>query len=154
VALIILSLVPGGERPHTGLPGQIAAAVLGPPTAKARFGLVGCSHYWRSCWKWHSIRYYVVALNLSTLPRALLERASACCRCRSWIAFALMLKYGRPLQITYGYVSDAMRRGGPVDVPAILARALTRNSTGAVIVSTRHPVRMALYPALAAEARQ
>jgi VanZ family protein len=50
VALVILSLVPGGERPHTGLPGQIehviaycgTAAVLGLgyPTAKARFGLV------------------------------------------------------------------------------------------------------------------
>jgi VanZ family protein len=50
-ALIILSLVPGGERPHTGLPGQIehviaycgTAAVLGLgySTTKARFGLVG-----------------------------------------------------------------------------------------------------------------
>jgi hypothetical protein len=65
----------------------------------------------------------------------------------------IMLQYGRPLQITYGYVSDAMRRGGSVDVPTILAGALTRNSTGAVIVSTRHPKRMALYPELAAKAQ-
>jgi VanZ family protein len=51
VALVILSLVPGGDRPHTGLPGQIehviaycgtaAALGLGYPTAKARFGFVG-----------------------------------------------------------------------------------------------------------------
>jgi hypothetical protein len=50
VALVVLSLVPGVERPQTGLPGQIehliaycgTAAVLGLgyPTAKARFGLV------------------------------------------------------------------------------------------------------------------
>jgi D-threo-aldose 1-dehydrogenase len=65
-----------------------------------------------------------------------------------------MLKYGRPLQITYGYVSDAMRRGGSFDVRTILARALMRNSTGAVIVSTRRPERVAIYPALAAETRQ
>jgi hypothetical protein len=50
VALIILSLVPGSERPHTGLPGQIEHFVaycgtaaflgLGYPTAKARFAIV------------------------------------------------------------------------------------------------------------------
>jgi hypothetical protein len=51
VALIVLSLVPGNERPHTGgLPGQIEHVIaycgtaallgLGYPTAKARFGMV------------------------------------------------------------------------------------------------------------------
>jgi D-threo-aldose 1-dehydrogenase len=64
-----------------------------------------------------------------------------------------MFRYGRSLQITYGYVSDAMRRSGSVDVPAILAQALARNSTGAVIVSTRRPERVALYSALTAEAQ-
>jgi D-threo-aldose 1-dehydrogenase len=44
----------------------------------------------------------------------------------------MMLKYGRPLQITYGYISDALRSGGSVDAPAILAQALTRNSTAVV----------------------
>jgi hypothetical protein len=50
VVLIVLSLVPGNERPHTGLPGQIEHLVaycgtaallgLGYPTARARFGTV------------------------------------------------------------------------------------------------------------------
>jgi hypothetical protein len=50
VALIVLSLVPGSERPHTGLPGQIEHVIaycgtaallgLGYPTTKARFGMV------------------------------------------------------------------------------------------------------------------
>jgi hypothetical protein len=62
----------------------------------------------------------------------------------------VMLQHGRPLQITYGYVSDAIRRGGPVDVPAILTQALARNTTGAVIVSTRRPERVGLYATLAA----
>jgi VanZ family protein len=48
--IVVLSLVPGNERPYTGLPGQIghiiaycgAASLLGLryPTAKARFGMV------------------------------------------------------------------------------------------------------------------
>jgi hypothetical protein len=51
-ALIVLSLVPGNERPHTGgLPGQIEHVIaycgtavllgLGYPATKARFGMVG-----------------------------------------------------------------------------------------------------------------
>jgi hypothetical protein len=50
VTLIVLSLAPGNERPHTWLPGQIEHVIaycataallgLGYPTAKARFGLV------------------------------------------------------------------------------------------------------------------
>jgi hypothetical protein len=49
VALIVLSLVPGTERPHTGLPGQIEHFIaycgtagllgLGYLTATARFGI-------------------------------------------------------------------------------------------------------------------
>jgi hypothetical protein len=50
VAIIVLSVVPGNERPHTGVPGQIehvlaycgAATLLGLgyPTAMARFRMV------------------------------------------------------------------------------------------------------------------
>jgi hypothetical protein len=50
VAIVVLSVVPGNERPHTGMPGQIEHVIaycgtaillgLGYPTAKARFGLV------------------------------------------------------------------------------------------------------------------
>jgi VanZ family protein len=50
VALIVLSLVPGNERPHTGFPGQIehlaaycgtsGLLALGYPTVRGRFGAV------------------------------------------------------------------------------------------------------------------
>jgi aryl-alcohol dehydrogenase-like predicted oxidoreductase len=64
-----------------------------------------------------------------------------------------LLTHGRPLQITYGYVSSAIRRNRSVDVGAVLSQALARNSKGAVIVSTRRPERMALYATILAEAR-
>lgn len=56
---------------------------------------------------------------------------------------------GRPMHITYGYVSDAMRRHGHVDVPKVLHAALDRNRMGAVIVSTRRAERLAQYAAIA-----
>jgi D-threo-aldose 1-dehydrogenase len=64
-----------------------------------------------------------------------------------------MLAHGRPLQITYGYVSSAIRRDRSVAVGAVLSQALARNSKGAVIVCTRRPERMALYASILAEAR-
>jgi aryl-alcohol dehydrogenase-like predicted oxidoreductase len=64
----------------------------------------------------------------------------------------VILECGRPLQITYGYVSHAMRNQGPVDVPAVLAQALQRNATGAIIVSTRRPKRVPVYASLADKA--
>jgi D-threo-aldose 1-dehydrogenase len=66
----------------------------------------------------------------------------------------VILTYGRPLQITYGYVSHARRRAEPIDVPAILADALRRNASGAIIVSTRRPERVPIYASLAAEPPQ
>jgi D-threo-aldose 1-dehydrogenase len=57
----------------------------------------------------------------------------------------------RPMQITYGYVSAA-KRIGPVDVPAILAAALRRNTTGSVIVSTRNIRRLQQYAEISAAA--
>lgn len=62
----------------------------------------------------------------------------------------VLVACGRPLQITYGYVSAAKRRHAAVDVPAILAGALERNRSGAVIVSTGRPDRMRQYADLAA----
>jgi D-threo-aldose 1-dehydrogenase len=57
---------------------------------------------------------------------------------------------GRPLQITYGYVSDALRRDRQADVRAVLMGALARNRTGAVIVGTRRAERMRQYAELGA----
>lgn len=62
----------------------------------------------------------------------------------------VLTQNGRPLQITYGYVTDAARRHGSVDVPRILSGALQRNRKGAVIVSTRRVDRMRQYAELGA----
>lgn len=61
----------------------------------------------------------------------------------------ILPRHGRPLQITYGYISAALRAGGAVDIPALLTRALKRNAAGAVIVSTGRVERLAQYAALA-----
>lgn len=58
-------------------------------------------------------------------------------------------RHGRPLQITYGYMSAALKGGGAVDIPALLAGALARNAAGAVIVSTGRVERLAQYAAIA-----
>jgi D-threo-aldose 1-dehydrogenase len=52
---------------------------------------------------------------------------------------------GRPLQITYGYVSAARKRNRKIDVPTILTRALKRNPNGAIIVSTGRIDRLKQY---------
>ena len=56
----------------------------------------------------------------------------------------VLTEHGRPLQITYGYISAALRKG-PADIPATLAAALRRNSAGSVIVSTRKRKRLGQY---------
>ncbi len=104
------------------------------------------------------VRYFGVAVNANRLEPFLAAASPLAVVVQTTDSLLdrqadIMLRYGRPLQITYGYVSDAIRNDGSVDVPTILARALARNSTGAVIVSTRNPGRLALYPALAAQAR-
>ena len=53
--------------------------------------------------------------------------------------------HGRPLQITYGYISAALKAGGVANIPALLAGALARNTAGAVIVSTGRLERLAQY---------
>jgi D-threo-aldose 1-dehydrogenase len=62
-----------------------------------------------------------------------------------------IFEHGRQLQITYGYISHAMRQGGSIDVPNILADALRRNTTGSIIVSTRRPERLPIYSSIATE---
>lgn len=56
----------------------------------------------------------------------------------------IILRYHRPLQITYGYVRAA-RRNGPLHVQRILAAALSRNRSGSVIVSTGKIERLRQY---------
>lgn len=55
---------------------------------------------------------------------------------------------GRPLQITYGYVSAARAAGSERSVEDILAEALARNSSGAIIVSTTKKARVGQYARL------
>jgi D-threo-aldose 1-dehydrogenase len=57
----------------------------------------------------------------------------------------VLLRYGRPIQITYGYISAAQKQAAGADVPAILRRAIDRNSKGAIIVSTRRAERLQQY---------
>lgn len=61
-----------------------------------------------------------------------------------------LLEIGIPLGITYGYVSDALRRNRTVNVPNILEAALHRNPNGAVIVSTRNEGRLKTFSEIAA----
>jgi D-threo-aldose 1-dehydrogenase len=56
--------------------------------------------------------------------------------------------YGRPLQITYGYLSAARQRGDLRSVSEILHAALRRNPEGALIVSTRRIERLPQYRAI------
>ncbi len=56
----------------------------------------------------------------------------------------LLLHSGRPLQITYGYVSHARQRGA-LNADEVLASALARNQTGAIIVSTKRIDRLKQY---------
>ena len=62
-----------------------------------------------------------------------------------------VLKAGRPLQFTYGYVSAAQHRGGR-EPRAVLAGALARNATGSIVVSTRRTGRLGQYAEAIAEA--
>ena len=84
LTLIVLSLLPGSELPHTGLPGQIehviaycATAVflgLGYSTARARIVVVYFSLSLRQRWSWRSTGFLAVTLSSSILSRARSER--------------------------------------------------------------------------------
>lgn len=60
----------------------------------------------------------------------------------------ILSRYGRPRQITYGYVSAARAAGSPLPVLEILKRALGLNPNGAIIVSTRRRKRLGQYARL------
>lgn len=53
--------------------------------------------------------------------------------------------YGRPKQITYGYVSAALRADPRCSVADVLRAALARNPHGAIIVTSGHPERLRQY---------
>lgn len=55
-------------------------------------------------------------------------------------------EHGRPLQITYGYVSAAKKLDKDVSVHSVLRQALRRNPQGAIIVSTRREERLKQFP--------
>ncbi len=57
----------------------------------------------------------------------------------------VLLKYGKSMQISYGYVSEARREGNPSSVPTVLREALLRNPSGAIIVSTKRCQRLGQY---------
>jgi D-threo-aldose 1-dehydrogenase len=57
----------------------------------------------------------------------------------------VLAQFGRPLQITYGYVSAARNEGSPLTVTEVLRGALCRNPEGAIIVSTKRLNRLQQY---------
>lgn len=52
-----------------------------------------------------------------------------------------LLRYGMPLQITFGYIASAVR-AGRADAADTLYRAMQRNRAGAIVVSTRRVDRV------------
>ena len=60
----------------------------------------------------------------------------------------VLTKVGRPLQITYGYVSAASTRMPERSVADVLGAALRRNVDGAIIVSTRRGDRVSQFAAI------
>jgi len=60
----------------------------------------------------------------------------------------ILTAHGKPLQITFGYVSSARSNGNLTAARDLLLRALQRNAHGAIIVSTRQRERMNQYSQL------
>jgi aryl-alcohol dehydrogenase-like predicted oxidoreductase len=65
----------------------------------------------------------------------------------------VLIRYGKPLQVTYSYVSAARQDDSTMSVSDILKQALQRNAHGAIIVSTTKVGRLPQYAKLADEAR-
>ncbi|WP_246102991.1 aldo/keto reductase [Rhizobium straminoryzae] len=57
----------------------------------------------------------------------------------------ILAAHGKPMQITYGYVSAAFRSGEVISVADILKQALKRNLEGAIIVSSTKVSRLGQY---------
>ncbi|MGH8209650.1 MAG: aldo/keto reductase [Steroidobacteraceae bacterium] len=62
-------------------------------------------------------------------------------------------RHGRPLQITYGYVSSARAAGAAQSVEGVLQRAMQRNPQGPIVVSTTRLNRIGQYARLQEAAR-
>ena len=60
-----------------------------------------------------------------------------------------MCSAGRSFQFTYGYLSSQLRTGQVVNPEVLLRKALMRNSTGSIIVSTRRVDRITQLARLA-----
>lgn len=63
----------------------------------------------------------------------------------------LLTRHGKPMQITYGYVTSAFRHHTSLSVPEILKQSLQRNREGAVIVSTTKISRLPQYAKIVEE---
>ena len=63
----------------------------------------------------------------------------------------ILASYEKPMQITYGYVSAALRRKSSLSVPEILKQSLIRNRDGAVIVSSTKISRLPQYAKIVEE---
>jgi aryl-alcohol dehydrogenase-like predicted oxidoreductase len=61
----------------------------------------------------------------------------------------LVRSHGRDLQITYGYLSSSSMLPGSLTATEILERAMRRNATGSILVSTRQAARLIELAAVA-----
>lgn len=111
--------------------------------------------YWlENCVKSGKIRHFGLALTAEKLT-PFLERQSELAYVIQMLDSLelkeadLLLKYKKPLQITYGYISAAQKSGSTRSVPEILQDALKRNANGAIIVSTTKTNRLSQYSDLA-----
>jgi aryl-alcohol dehydrogenase-like predicted oxidoreductase len=59
-----------------------------------------------------------------------------------------LLHAQRPLQITYGYLASAIRSGSHLEPREVLIRALQRNQTGTILVSTRYKQHLSDYSSI------
>ncbi len=64
----------------------------------------------------------------------------------------ILARFNKPMQITYGYVSAAIKENSPLSVSEVLKAGARRNAHGAVIVSTTKVARLPQYARLADEA--
>jgi len=61
----------------------------------------------------------------------------------------VLKRYGRPFQITYGYISGSKKAGSANSIATVLEMAIGRNPHGAIVVSTTKPHRIAQYRSVA-----
>lgn len=59
-----------------------------------------------------------------------------------------ILRTGRPLQLTFGYLSAAAGQVGPTATAAVLQAALVRNRQGSIVISTRRAEHLAALTAV------